>query len=295
MTEVNPWIAGMRLRTLPAAAVPVMVGTAAAAQAGEWHRDISFVKAALALFVALALQVGTNFANDYSDGIRGTDDETRVGPMRLVGSGLVEPGKVKTAAMLAFGVAAVLGLVLAIMVGFELLIVGAASILAGWFYTGGSNPYGYLGLGEVFVFVFFGLVATIGSAYVQIEQITGVASLAAVGVGFLAVALLVTNNLRDREADGEVGKNTLAVRMGDRPTRLLFAALLIGAFAFALFLVPSRRWAFLALAAAPLAIPPLKAVLDGARGGALIAVLGSTGKLQMAYGLLLSIGLWISV
>lgn len=285
------WLAGARVKTLPAAAVPVAVGTAVAADTDlgfAW--GLSWWRAVCALIVALALQVGTNYANDYSDGIRGTDED-RVGPLRLVGSGLVEPRRVKMAAFASFGVAGVAGLALAAVAGWELLIVGALSFLAGWFYTGGRNPYGYIGLGELFVFVFFGLVATAGSAYVQAESLTGLGLLAGTAVGFLACALLVTNNLRDIPTDRDTGKKTLAVRLGDGATRVLFVALLMGAFAVALLMVPSRRWAILALIAIPAAVPPVRTVIAGATGFDLIPVLGGTGRLQMIFGALLTLGL----
>ena len=181
----------------------------------------------LALIVALALQVGVNYANDYSDGVRGTDDERRVGPLRLVGSGLVPAPSVKRASIIAFAVAGVVGAGLAVVVGPELLLVGAASLVAGWTYTGGPKPYGYLGLGEVFVFVFFGLVATVGTTFVAVRSVTVVSLIAGCGVGALACALLVVNNLRDRPRDAEVGKRTLAVRLGDRRTRALYALLVL--------------------------------------------------------------------
>lgn len=285
------WIAGARVKTLPAAAVPVMVGTAVAANTmQDFPWGISWWRALCAFVVALALQVGTNYANDYSDGIRGTDEE-RVGPLRLVGSGLVPARQVKVAAFASFGVAGVAGLALAAVAGWELLIVGALSFLAGWFYTGGKNPYGYMGLGEVFVFVFFGLVATAGSAYVQSESLTGLGLLAGTALGFLACALLVTNNLRDIPTDRETGKRTLAVRLGDGRTRILFGALLLGAFAVALLMVPSRRWSILALLAAPAAIAPIRTVVQGATGLDLIPVLGGTGRLQLIFGILLTAGL----
>ncbi|MEY4174892.1 MAG: 1,4-dihydroxy-2-naphthoate octaprenyltransferase, partial [Actinomycetota bacterium] len=214
MSGMNKWIVGARPRTLPAAVVPVALGAAAAV--GEGHPV--WWRALLALVVSLALQVGVNYANDYSDGVRGTDDQ-RVGPVRLVASGLASAGAVKRAALLAFGVAAVAGLVLAAVTSWWLLAVGAAAILAGWFYTGGPKPYGYLGLGEVFVFVFFGLVATVGTTYVVSERVNTVAWLAGCVAGCLACALLVVNNLRDIPTDREVGKRTLAVRLGDRATR----------------------------------------------------------------------------
>jgi len=296
MSPSSVWLAGARIRTLPAALVPVLVGTAIAARnTGEWTHGISWVRAFFALIVAGALQIGTNYANDYSDGIRGTDNEDRVGPTRLVGSGLVEPRQVKIAAFAAFGVAAIFGLVLAILVGWQLLVVGAASLLAGWFYTGGKNPYGYMGLGELFVFVFFGIVATVGSTYVQIEELTVLAFAGGSAVGLLAVALLVTNNLRDIETDGQTGKNTLAVRMGDSATRIFFIACIIGAFAIALLMVHERTWALLTFVALPLAVPPTSAVASGTAGPALIRVLGQTGRLQLAFGIALTIGLWISV
>src|SRR5690348_6166664 len=215
------WLAGARPGTLPAALVPVAVGTGVAIGYGRF----SAWRALLALVVALALQVGTNYANDYSDGIRGTD-EARVGPVRLVASGLAAPSAVKRAAWLSFAVAGAAGLVLAATVGWWLLAVGAACIAAGWFYTGGPRPYGYAGFGELFVFVFFGVVATVGSCYVQVESLTGLAFGAAVPVGLLATALLVINNLRDIPGDTVVGKRTLAVRLGDHRTRLFYVGLL---------------------------------------------------------------------
>jgi 1,4-dihydroxy-2-naphthoate polyprenyltransferase len=287
------WLAGARPRTLPAAVVPVLVGTACAAG----RTDVVAWRAVAAGVVALALQVGTNYANDYSDGVRGTDaDERRVGPLRLVGSGLVRPGAVKRAALLSFFVAGGAGLALAVAVGPELLVVGAAALAAGWFYTGGSHPYGYLGLGELFVFVFFGVVATAGSAYVQEEALSGLALAASVPVGLLATALLVVNNLRDIPGDTASGKRTLAVRLGDRRTRALYVALLVGAVA----MIPvvaglgERPAAAAALVAVPLARQPVLAVLGGARGPDLIPVLGATGRVQLVFGVLLAAGLWIS-
>jgi 1,4-dihydroxy-2-naphthoate polyprenyltransferase len=287
------WVAGARPRTLPAAIVPVLVGTACA----TGRIDIIAWRAVAAGVVALALQVGTNYANDYSDGVRGTDSgERRVGPVRLVGSGLRTPGAVKRAALAAFGVAGVAGLALAIAVGPELLVVGAAAIAAGWFYTGGKHPYGYLGLGELFVFVFFGVVATVGSQYVQQEDVALLAVTASIPVGFLATALLVVNNLRDIPGDTASGKRTLAVRLGDQGTRVMYVALLVGA----VVMIPviaglgNRPAAIAALAAVPLARKPVIEVLNGARGGALIPVLGATGRVQLVFGTLLAAGLWIS-
>jgi len=287
------WLAGARPKTLPAAVVPVAVGTAAAVDPDlGWDGGTIWWRAGCALIVALALQIATNYANDYSDGVRGTDDD-RAGPLRLVGSGLVQPRKVKMAAFGCFGAAAVAGLALAIAVGPELIAVGLASILAGWFYTGGSRPYGYLGLGEVFVFVFFGLVATVGSAYVQPGGWSGLAWLVAVAVGCLATALLVTNNLRDIPTDRAAGKMTLAVRMGDRATRVLFVVFLVAPFVVAVVAALDRPWAALALLALPFAALAVRPVLGGASGRDLIPVLEATGRTQLVYGLLLTIGLWI--
>ena len=284
----NRWVLGARPRTLPAAVVPVVVGTAAAV--GVPGSDIDAWRALAALVVAVAIQVATNYVNDFADGQRGTDDR-RVGPVRLVGSGLATVGEVKRAALVAGAVAALAGVALAVAVGPELLVVGACSLAAGYLYTGGPKPYGYLGLGEVFVFVFFGLVATVGSAYVQLERISGLAVAAAIPVGLLATALLVVNNLRDIPTDVVAGKVTLAVRLGDRDTRSLYAALLIGAFATAAALAAVRLGALATLLAVPLAVAPVRTVFGGATGPRLIPVLGATGKVQLAAGALLAVGL----
>ncbi|MEO9223907.1 MAG: 1,4-dihydroxy-2-naphthoate polyprenyltransferase [Acidimicrobiales bacterium] len=289
------WIAGARPRTLPAAVVPVVVGTAAAV--GLVPGGLIWWRAVAALIVAVALQVGTNYANDYSDGIRGTDhDKRRIGPVRLVGQGLARPGMVKRAAFGGFGVAGLAGLALTIAVGWQLLIVGAAAIAAGWFYTGGPRPYGYAGFGEVFVFVFFGVVATVGSTYVQVGHLTALAFAASLPVGLLATALLVTNNLRDIPGDTASGKRTLAVRIGDGPTRWLYilmveaAIVSIGVLAFA----AGRHWVLLGVAGGILAVRPIIAVRDGAKGRSLIAVLADTGRAQLACGALLAVGLALS-
>jgi 1,4-dihydroxy-2-naphthoate octaprenyltransferase len=273
--------------------VPVLVGTACA----TGRVDIVWSRAVAAMVVALALQVATNYANDYSDGVRGTDSaERRVGPVRLVGSGLVRPGAVKRAAYLAFGVAGLAGLGLAAAVGWQLLVVGAAAMAAGWFYTGGPKPYGYLGLGELFVFAFFGVVATAGSAYVQEESLSGLALAASVPIGFLATALLVVNNLRDIPGDTASGKRTLAVRLGDQRTRVLYVGLLVAAVVAVPLIagLGGRPAAVLALAVTVPARRPVLAVLRGDRGPALIPVLVDTGRIQLLYGALLSLGLWIS-
>jgi len=287
---VNRWVAGARPRTLPAAVVPVAVGTAcAAADLGGAHHLIAW-RVAAALIVSLALQVGTNYANDYSDGVRGTDRD-RVGPVRLVASGLAAPAAVKRAALASFGVAALAGLALTVAVGPQLLVVGAAAMAAGWFYTGGSHPYGYHGLGEVFVFVFFGLVATVGSAYVQTAHIHQLDVAAAVPVGLLAVALLVVNNLRDIPGDTLAAKRTLAVRLGDGLTRALYIGCLGVAFASLAYVGVLRVGGLLALAAVALAVVPIRRVRAHASGPALIEVLGATGRLQLAFGALLTVGL----
>jgi 1,4-dihydroxy-2-naphthoate octaprenyltransferase len=240
-----------------------------------------------ALAVSLALQIGVNYANDYSDGIRGTDD-VRVGPMRLVASGRASAVAVRTAALMALGIAAVVGLLLALATSWWLLLVGAAAIIAAWGYTGGPRPYGYAGLGEVFVFVFFGLVATAGTTYVAVEAVSWRAWVAGCGVGALACALLVVNNLRDIPTDSAVGKRTLAVRLGDRATRWFFVALVIVALASVIALgIGSGLIALLSVVAA---VPPVRQVLSGAAGRDLITVLGATGRLQLVFGLLLTIG-----
>ena len=283
---MNRWLAGARPRTLPAAVVPVFVGTACAA--AEVDRLIVW-RALAALIVALAIQVATNYANDYSDGIRGTDD-ARVGPVRLVASGLAAPVSVKRAAFVAFGVAGVAGLALSIAVGPQLLVVGAASMAAGWFYTGGPRPYGYAGLGELFVFVFFGLVATVGSPYVQTAHLHGLEFVAAVPVGLLAVALLVVNNLRDIPGDTVAAKRTLAVRLGDARTRAFYVGCIGVAFVGVAAVGADRTGGLLALLALPLAARPARRVLGGASGSALIPVLGDTARLQLVAGLLLTVG-----
>lgn len=286
---MNPWVEGARPRTLPAAIVPVLVGTAVAWRQG----DVIWWRAAAAMVVALAIQIATNYANDYSDGIRGTDD-VRVGPVRLVGSGLKPPGAVKRAAFLAFGIAAVAGLTLVIATeAWWLLAVGVASILAGWFYTGGSRPYGYAALGEVAVFLFFGVVATVGSAFVHLEKITLLALGCSVPIGALATALLVVNNLRDIPTDTAAGKRTLAVRLGDDDTRLLYVVLVavLPGVSAAILVIGLSPWFLLLAVVAPLAWRAARIVLAGARGRDLIPVLAGTGRVQLAYGVVLSAAL----
>ena len=290
--SLGHWIAGARPRTLPAAIVPVLVGTACAVHdTGDWNHGVVVWRALAALIVSLAIQVGTNYANDYSDGVRGTD-AVRVGPVRLVASGLASASAVKRAAFVSFAIAAVAGLALAAVAGWWLIAVGAAAFLAGWFYTGGPRPYGYSGFGELFVFVFFGLVATVGSTYVQLEKITGLSIAAAIPVGLVPTALLVTNNLRDVPTDRAAGKKTLAVRIGDRATRVLYVAIIVAVFAMVVAIAAvDRPWAALALIGAVVAVQPVRAVRSGATGRALIPVLGATGRTQLVMGLLLAAGI----
>jgi 1,4-dihydroxy-2-naphthoate polyprenyltransferase len=288
VAAVRDWAAGARPRTLPAAIVPVVVGSGVAAGYGRF----SPWRAVLALVVALALQVGVNYANDYSDGIRGTD-ERRVGPTRLVASGLARPRQVLGAALGCFAVACLAGLVLAAVTSWWLLLVGAAAVAAAWFYTGGRHPYGYRALGEVSVFLFFGLAAVVGTAYVQMDRMPWLAVAAAAPVGLLACALLVINNLRDIPTDTVTGKRTLAVVLGDHRTRVLYAACIVIAFCAAVAIGTAKPLALIALAAVPLALAPLRLVRQGASGPGLITALGQTGRLQLAFGVLLTLGLAI--
>jgi 1,4-dihydroxy-2-naphthoate polyprenyltransferase len=251
------------------------------------------VPALLALLVAVALQVGVNYANDYSDGVRGTDTE-RVGPLRLVGSGVASPGAVRRAALLAFLVAGAGGLLLAATTSWWLVLVGAACLAAAWFYTGGRSPYGYRGLGEVSVFVFFGLVATVGTTYVQAREVTVTSVLAGAGCGALACAVLVANNLRDRPLDDTAGKRTLAVRIGDRRTRSLYAGLVVAAYVVVLALAVEHPMVLLVVPTAALAVTAARRTLGGAAGPDLVPVLRDTGLLLLAYGCALGITLSLS-
>ncbi|MBF4163879.1 1,4-dihydroxy-2-naphthoate polyprenyltransferase [Nocardioides acrostichi] len=287
MATPAQWLAGARPRTLPAAVAPVLAGTGVAADADHavaW-------KALLALVVSLALQVGVNYANDYSDGVRGTDDD-RVGPLRLVGSGAAPASAVKAAAFASFGVAAVAGLVLAAATAWWLLAVGMLCVLAAWFYTGGSKPYGYLGLGEVMVFVFFGLVAVIGTTYVQTQTWEPGALAAAVGIGALACGILVANNLRDIPTDTVAGKRTLAVLLGDAATRRLYVGLVVVAAAMVLATAAlTSWWALLGLGFLLPASRGVRAVRGGAQGPALIPVLGATGGAELVWSVLVGVPL----
>jgi 1,4-dihydroxy-2-naphthoate polyprenyltransferase len=282
------WVAGARPRTLPAAIVPVLAGSAVAAGYGKF----SAWRAALALFVALALQIGVNYANDYSDGIRGTD-EHRTGPVRLVAGGLATPRRVLAAACASLAAACMAGFALTAVTSWWLLLPGAAAVGAAWFYTGGRRPYGYRGYGELSVFAFFGVLAVTGTAYVQMRSLSWLALAAAVPVGLLACALLVVNNLRDIGTDTTAGKRTLAVVLGDQRSRVLYGVCALVPFGVAVAIAPARPLALLTLAAVPLALAPVRLVASGVSGRGLIAVLGQTGRVQLAFGALLAIGLAI--
>jgi 1,4-dihydroxy-2-naphthoate polyprenyltransferase len=288
VADPREWLAGTRPRTLPAAVVPVLIGSGVALGYGRF----SWWRALLALVVALALQVGVNFANDYSDGIRGSD-ERRVGPVRLVAAGLAPPRRVLAAAFGCFFVAGVAGLALAAVTSWWLVAVGAACIAAAWFYTGGPKPYGYSGLGEVFVFLCFGVVAVAGTAYVQMKALSWLGLAASVPAGLLACALLMVNNLRDIGTDTVAGKRTLAVMLGDARSRAGYVLTLLVPFGIAALLGFFRPFTLLTALALPLARLPVRSVRAGASGPALIRALGQTGRLQLAFGIAFTIGLAI--
>ena len=281
---MNKWVLGARPRTLPAAIAPVVVGSALAAA------EFNLFRAFLALQVGLWMQIGVNFANDYSDGVKGTD-EHRIGPTRLVASGLASATSVKGAAYLSFAIASIAGAWLALLTSPILIAVGVAAIVAAWGYTGGKNPYGYKGFGELSVFVFFGLVATMGTYYVQTKEITLLSFIVAVPMGALSCAILAVNNIRDRGQDELVGKKTVAVRLGDTNARREFVAFVILAHVGAVAtMIP---WALLTLLVAPLSYSITKLVLSGVTGKDLIPVLGRTGKLQLIFAVLFAVGLAI--
>jgi 1,4-dihydroxy-2-naphthoate octaprenyltransferase len=286
VTSAAHWFQGARPRTLGAAVSPVLVGTAVASRYG----DVIWWRALFCLLLAVALQVGVNYANDYSDGVRGVDTQRR-GPVRLTASGLASPASVKRAAFLSFAAGGLLGIVLAVAVDWRLVLVGAASILAAALYSGGPKPYASSGLGEVMVLVFFGFVATCGSAYVQLERVPWLAVGAAVPVGLLACAILLVNNLRDVDSDREVGKRTLAVRVGKARTRALYRASIVLSVLAAAALAPAAPGALLALAAAPLAVPPLRIVAARTDPPSLVRALIGTARLQLAFSALLAAGL----
>ena len=288
MATRREWLAGTRPRTLPAAVVPVLIGSGVAAG----YHAFSLWRAVVALFVALALQVGVNFANDYSDGVRGSDEQ-RVGPTRLTASGLARARRVLAAAMACFLAAGIAGLVLAAVTSWWVLLFGAAALAAAWFYTGGSKPYGYHGFGEVSVFAFFGVGAVAGTAFVEMSRLTWLGLFAAIPAGLLACALLMINNLRDIRSDEVAGKRTLAVMLGDSRSRIAYVALLFLPFAAAVAIAVARPLTTLALLALPLAVQPVRAVRAGALGPALIRTLGQTGRIQLAFGILFAVGLAI--
>ena len=288
MADAREWLAGTRPRTLPAAVVPVLIGSGVAVGYGRF----SWWRALLALAVALALQVGVNFANDYSDGVRGSD-ERRVGPVRLVAAGLAPPRQVLAAAFGCFLAAGVAGLALAAVTSWWLVAVGVACVAAAWFYTGGPKPYGYHGLGEVFVFLCFGVVAVAGTAYVQMKALSWLGLAASVPAGLLACALLMVNNLRDIGTDKLAGKRTLAVMLGDARSRMGYVLTLLVPFGVAALLAFFRPYTLLTVLALPLARLPVRSVRAGASGPALIRALGQTGRLQLAFGIAFTIGLAI--
>ena len=287
---MNPWVAGARPRTLPAAIAPVFIGTSLINLDG---REINWLNALLALGVGLMLQVAVNYSNDYSDGIRGTDEE-RIGPVRLVASGLKSANAVRNAAIASYMFAALSGLILSLRTSLLLIIIGAFAIFAGWKYTGGKKPYGYSGFGEVSVFIFFGLVATMGSYFAQSQEITWKALLLAIPMGALSCTILGLNNLRDRPKDEVVGKKTLAVRLGDARARLVLIIFLLLAFSAALAAFVISPWVLIILATAPMYYILIKGITSGAVGTALIPLLGKAGELQLLTALLITLALMIT-
>ncbi|MDN4610537.1 1,4-dihydroxy-2-naphthoate polyprenyltransferase [Arthrobacter burdickii] len=291
MATAAQWLEGARPRTLPMALAPVIIGSAAAFGLGSFRP----VNAVLAAVVSVLLQVGVNYANDYSDGIRGTDDE-RVGPLRLTGSGVAQPQQVKLAAFACFGLAMLAGLALVVLSqAWVLLLVGVGCIAAAWGYTGGKNPYGYLGLGDLFVFVFFGLVATLGTTYTQAGQLSGAAWIGAVSTGLIAVALLMANNVRDIPTDSVVGKRTLAVRLGDPAARISYVLMLAAAILLPVFLISDYPWVLLVLLLIPACLTPSRLMLKGDKGRSLIPVLKQTGLINLAFSVLFAAGIVTTV
>ena len=287
---MNIWIAGARPRTLAAAIAPVFIGTSLVTAEGQ---GINWINALLALGVGLLLQIAVNYSNDYSDGIRGTDD-SRVGPVRLVASGLKTPQQVKRAAFISYFLAALCGLILSIRTSPVLILIGAIAIIAGWTYTGGRKPYGYSGFGEFSVFVFFGLVATIGSYFAQSQKITWQSLLLAIPMGALSCSILGLNNLRDRPKDELVGKNTLAVRLGDSGARSFLIALLLLSFTASLAAVTISPWALIVLVTIPFYYILIKGISGGLTGPALIPLLSKTGELQLLTALLITFALTLT-
>lgn len=290
MATAAQWLEGARPRTLPMAVAPVIIGSAAAFGLGSFKP----VPAVLAAAVSVLLQVGVNYANDYSDGIRGTDDE-RVGPLRLTGSRVARPQQVKLAAFTCLGLAMLAGAVLILLSqAWALLLVGLGCIAAAWGYTGGKNPYGYLGLGDVFVFVFFGLVATLGTTFTQAGQLSGPAWIGAVSTGLIATALLMANNVRDIPTDSVVGKKTLAVRLGDPAARITYVMMLATAVLLPLFLTYDYPWVLLVLLLVPACLMPSRLMLTGTKRTSLIPVLKQTGLINLAFSVLFAAGIVIT-
>ncbi len=289
MNSTSKWVAGARPRTLPAAISPVLIGTALSYRIAT---HVSYLNSFLALIVSLSLQIAVNYANDYSDGVKGTDEE-RVGPVRLVGSGLASAATVKRAAFITFGVAAVAGTILATRTSYFLILVGIISIIAAWTYTGSSKPYGYRGYGEISVFLFFGVVATVGTFYVSTQSFSWKAILFSIPVGALSCAILAINNLRDLPKDKAVGKKTLAVRMGDQKARAFFNSLILIAHATSLLGVLVSPWSVATLALAPFSLQIMRSIKNGAQGVELIPLLGKTGRVQLLLSTTLAIALLI--
>ncbi|MDQ0736005.1 1,4-dihydroxy-2-naphthoate polyprenyltransferase [Arthrobacter agilis] len=290
MATAAQWLEGARPRTLPMAFAPVIIGSAAAYGLGSFKP----LNAVLAVIVSVLLQVGVNYANDYSDGIRGTDNE-RVGPLRLTGSGVARPKQVKAAAFACFGLAVLAGLALILLSqAWVLVLVGVGCVAAAWGYTGGKNPYGYLGLGDLFVFVFFGLVATLGTTFTQADRLSAAAWIGAVSTGLIAMALLMANNVRDIPTDRAVGKRTLAVRLGDTPARISYVMMLAAAILLPLFLINDYPWVLLVLLLVPACLMPSWLMLKGKKRKSLIPVLKQTGLINLAFSVLFAAGIVVT-
>jgi 1,4-dihydroxy-2-naphthoate octaprenyltransferase len=290
---MNPWVLASRPATLPAGAAPVIVGSSLAGAAGVFRWDALVV----ILFSALAIQVGANFANDLADAQKGADTETRIGPPRAVATGLLSAEHMKRGIVIAFGLAAIAGVYLIWLAGWAILAIGVISIIAALGYTNGPIPYGYYGLGELFVFIFFGLVATVGTRYVYDQTAPADAWVSGISMGLLAAAILVANNVRDSDTDRVAGKRTLAVVLGRNPARVLYAAMVLGSFAVVAAAVPVgtlSTWSLLTLLALPLTVPPIRTIFTETAGPPLIGVLKETARLQLVFAALLAVGVLIA-